>query len=68
MQVRRVTKEEGTELLGSEAPAGGTLIPYFDMDGKATGFFRIRFDDYRLPFGAGKIKRYRQRERSGIHI
>ena len=59
-----VTAEEAKAALGpaKDDPAGGVQIPYFDLDGNPTGFFRIRFLG-KLPGFAGlvaKPQRYAQ--------
>ena len=71
MKLRRVTQAEATRLLGYPAPAGGVLIPYFDVNGNRTDFFRIRFDDYTPPFAeltGEKPMRYSQPAEPGVHI
>lgn len=64
MGVRWVSKEEASRLLGHDAPAGGIYIPYFDVNGKPTKMFRIRFDDY--PSFLPKPKRFSQATGSSI--
>src|SRR6516165_3089806 len=46
IKVRRAKQAEASRQLHSPAPADGFEILYFDVNGKPTGFFRIRFDDY----------------------
>lgn len=70
MQIRRVTKGEAAKLLGYPVPAGGFLIPYFDLDGKPISFFRIRFDDHHDPWETtlkAKPTRYRQAAGSAVY-
>ncbi len=71
MEVRRVTQAEASELLGFPAPAGGFLLPYFDLSGEPTGFFRIRFDDYFDPWArqlGRKPIRYRQAAKTNAEV
>lgn len=49
------------------AEADGYRIPYHDLDGKPTGFYRIRSTSGKRNF-AGKVQRYSQPPRTGTHV
>jgi len=66
--IRHVQQADVSRRLNFTAPAGGHIIPYHDLDGVPTGFERVRFDPYVLPFNAGKVRRYSQAKDSGVHV
>lgn len=53
---------------GVHRQVGGYDIPYFTLDGKPSGFHRVRLDSYEVPFGAGKPLRYLQAKNSGVNV
>lgn len=62
--LRPLTREEVQATLGTSDPRPcGVLIPYFDLDGKPTDFFRIRYLENPLGFEGlvEKPQRYVQR-------
>jgi hypothetical protein len=65
LELSRISKAEASHELKLSAPADGTHIPYFGVDGKRTKHFRVRLDDY-----ASFVEpiRYLAPKDSGVHV
>lgn len=61
MKLEPLTREETARVLGPQWKHLGYRIPYFNLDGTANEFWRIRFLEPVHAFGSGKkVTRYRQ--------